>query len=160
MVQRIGDVVSTPFASKTPLEALQQQLACYQRLLKLSDLQRTHVRHNRTDDLLKVLEARSHILTEIGELEATVSPLKRDWAVHSFTMKPDVRERAAAMLAEAKGLLLQITQADMDDVLVLQQRKLTVGKQITQNSTAKRVNTRYAGNAYASAAGSKLNVKQ
>ena len=144
----------------SPLEALEKQLACYQKLLRLSDLQRGHVQQGQTDELLTVLEARSSILTEIGQLETTVSPLKKDWATQSLAMTPDVREKAKSMLADARSLLLQITQADMDDVLVLQQRKLAIGKQIQQNTTAKRVNTRYAGNAYsAGAQGSKLNVK-
>jgi hypothetical protein len=145
---------------QTPLEALAQQLTCYQRLLKLSDLQRMHVQQNRTDELLTVLEARSQILTQIGHLETIVSPLKKDWAGQSLLMTPDVRENAKTMLAEARTLLLKITQADMDDVLVLQQRKLAIGKQIQQTGVAKRVNTRYAGNAYGQMSnGSKLNLK-
>ena len=75
----------------SPLEALEKQLACYQKLLKLSELQRGHVQQGQTDELLAVLEARSGILTEIGQLETTVAPLKKDWATQSLAMAPDVR---------------------------------------------------------------------
>ena len=155
-------MTQSPFAAfaHSPIEALREQLACYHKLLRLSDLQRGHVQQNRTDELLKVLEARSQILTQIGQLETAVGPLKREWATLSLAMTPDVRDNAAAMLAEAKTLLLQITQADMDDVLVLQQRKLSIGKQIQQTGVAKRVNTRYVGTPYGGqSAGSNLNVK-
>jgi hypothetical protein len=64
------------------------------------------------------------------------------------------------MLAETKSLLMQITQADQDDVLLLQQRKLNVGKQIAATSQAKVVNHRYAASAYGANSGSRLNVKQ
>ena len=140
--------------------ALEQQLACYRRLAKLSELQRNYVRENQTDELLVVLQTRSELLTEIARLEAEVAPMKRAWAETSTALAPAIRDSAAAMLAETRQLLQQITQADQDDVLLLQQRKLNVGKQIQQHQTAKRVNTRYAASAYAGNNGSKLNIKQ
>ena len=47
-----------------------------------------------------------------------------------------------------RQLLEQITAADKDDVLVLQQRKLNLGRQINQATAAKRVNRNYAAAAY------------
>ena len=142
------------------IASLEQQLACYRRLAKLSDLQRNYVRENQTDELLAVLQTRSELLTDIARLEAEVAPLKRAWAETSGSLSPAVRESAAAMLAETRQLLQQITQADQDDVLLLQQRKLNVGKQIQQHQTAKRVNTKYAASAYAGNNGARLNIKQ
>ena len=142
------------------ITALEQQLACYRRLAKLSELQRNYVRENQTDELLAVLQARSEVLSDIARLEQDVAPLKRAWAETSSALTPAVRESAAAMLAETRQLLQQITQADQDDVLLLQQRKLNVGKQIQQHQTAKRVNTRYAASAYGNNNGSRLNIKQ
>ena len=52
------------------------------------------------------------------------------------------------MLADTRRLLEQITTADKDDVLVLQQRKLNLGRQINQASAAKQVNRNYAAAAY------------
>ena len=146
---------------KPPIvQALENQLACYRKLQKLSDLQRGYVRENQTDELLNVLTARSELLTEIARLEKEVAPLKRAWADHSAAFPPLLKETTSRMLAETRTLLQQITQADQDDVLLLQQRKMNVGKQIQQAQTAKRVNTRYATSAYAPTQGSRLNVKQ
>ncbi|HEX8325338.1 MAG TPA: hypothetical protein VF595_15660 [Tepidisphaeraceae bacterium] len=140
--------------------SLEAQVGHYRRLQKLSDMQRVYVRENQTDELLAVLQTRSELLSEIARLEQDVAPLKRSWADTSLALSPALREAAVAMLAETRTLLQQITQADQDDVLLLQQRKLNVGKQIQQHQSAKRVNTRYAANAYTSSAGSRLNVQK
>lgn len=141
--------------------SLETQLAHYRKLQKLSELQRQFVRENQTDELLQVLQSRSELLTEIARLEQDVAPLKRSWADTSLALSPSLRESATAMLAETRQLLQQITQADQDDVLLLQQRKLNVGKQIQQQQTAKRVNTRYAASSYTTAQqGSRLNIQK
>ena len=141
--------------------SLESQLACYRRLQKLSDLQRAYVRENQTDELIEVLQTRSELLTDIARLENDVAPLKRSWADTSLALSPSLRTAAAAMLAETRTLLQQITQADQDDVLLLQQRQLNVGKQIQQHRVAKQVNTRYAASSYSTqTSGSRLNVKQ
>lgn len=146
--------------SNDNIAALSQQLACYRKLARLSELQRGYVQQNQTDELIVVLQARAKVLGEIQQLETLVAPLKRNWVELSIGMAEDVRERASAMLVEAKGLLQQITQADQDDVLLLQQRKLNVGKQIQATTSARKINTRYASSAYGAASGSKLNVQQ
>ena len=52
------------------------------------------------------------------------------------------------IVGETRRLLEQITTADQNDALVLQQRKLNVGKQINQASGARQVNRNYAAAAY------------
>ena len=51
-------------------------------------------------------------------------------------------------MAEARRLLEQITTADRNDTMVLQQRKLNLGKQISAATTARQVNRTYAAAAY------------
>jgi hypothetical protein len=143
-----------------PTQSLTDQLACYRKLQKLCEKQRHYVQQNQTDELIAVLEARAVILQEIARLEHEVSPLKRDWANQSATMDDAGRASVADMLAETKALLEQITQADQDDVLLLQQRKLNVGKQIAATQSARKVNTRYAAAAYGTVSGSNLNVQK
>ena len=58
------------------------------------------------------------------------------------------RELAESLLAEIRSLLHQITSADRDDALVLQQRKLNLGKQINQAASARQLNRNYAAAAY------------
>lgn len=142
------------------LTSLTQQLTCYRQLARLCELQRQYVQQNQTDELLSVLEQRGGLLEQIAQLESQVAPLKRSWSEISATLSEPDRTVAAEMLAETKALLMQITQADQDDVLLLQQRKLNVGKQIAATSQAKVVNHRYAASAYGANSGSKLNVKQ
>jgi hypothetical protein len=142
------------------IAALTEQLACYRKLARLSALQRTYVQQNQTDELIGVLESRGILLNDIARLEQLVSPLKRHWNEQSLALNETTRTAAQQMLAEAKELLQQITQADQDDVLLLQQRKLNVGKQIQATGSARRINTRYAASAYGAASGAKLNVQQ
>ncbi|HEX8340851.1 MAG TPA: hypothetical protein VF624_08080 [Tepidisphaeraceae bacterium] len=144
----------------TPAAALTSQLALYRKLQKLCEKQRQFVQQNQIDEFVAVLAARAEILGEIARLEHEVSPLKRDWAGQAATMDDATRAGVADMLAQTRTLLEQITQADQDDVLLLQQRKLNVGKQIAATQTARKVNTRYAAAAYGNASGSKLNVQK
>jgi hypothetical protein len=140
------------------LSALVEQLACYRKLARLCELQRQYVQQNQMDEFLSVLGQRETILADITRLEELVAPLKRNWAEVSASMSDVDRASALDMLAETKALLMQITQADQDDVLLLQQRKLNVGKQIAATSTARVINNRYAASAYGSNNGSRLNV--
>jgi predicted transcriptional regulator len=144
----------------TPVEALTSQVALYRKLQKFCEKQRQFVQQNRIDEFVAILEARGEILQEIARLEHEVTPLKRDWPQQAAAMDDATRAAAADMLAETKLLLEQITQADQDDVLLLQQRKLNVGKQIAATQTARKVNTRYAAAAYGNASGSKLNLQK
>jgi hypothetical protein len=142
------------------LSPLTEQLACYRKLARLCELQRQHVQQGQTDELMAVLQERAAILSEITRLEEEVAPLKRNWTTASEQLSEEDRQAAQEMLAETKVLLMQITQADQDDVLLLQQRKLNVGKQIAATSTARVVNNRYAASAYGSNSGARLNVQK
>jgi hypothetical protein len=51
-------------------------------------------------------------------------------------------------LAETRQLLEQITAADRNDSIVLQQRKLSLGRQINKTSAARTLNRKYAAAAY------------
>lgn len=144
----------------TPIESLREQVCAYRQLARLCELQREYVQRNQTDELLGVLEQRGAILETLSQLEKSVAPLKRNWTEASASLSDVDRALAQAMLAETKLLLEQITKADQDDVLLLQQRKLNVGKQIAATSTARVVNNRYAASAYGAGSGSRLNVQQ
>ena len=60
---------------------------------------------------------------------------------------------------QTDALLEEITVADQHDALVLQQRKLNVGKQINQATAAKKVNRNYAASAYGTPQ-SRMNVQR
>ena len=130
------------------IDALEDQLGCYQRLAKLAELQHVHVQHNQTEELMTVLACRQGVLDEIARLERLVAPAKRDWTKYVTGIATDLRTRAESLLAQTRTLLEQITLADQLDALVLQQRKLSVGKQMDQASSAKHVNRAYATSAY------------
>jgi hypothetical protein len=130
------------------LDALAKQVAGYQRLAKLAELQHQHVQNGQVEGLIEVLNLRGEVLAEVGLLEATVGPAKKRWSSFVAELPADRRSSAESMLAETRRLLEQITTADKDDVLVLQQRKLNLGRQITQATTARAVNRNYAASAY------------
>jgi len=88
------------------------------------------------------------VLAEVGTLESVVGPAKKRWTAFISELPAERRSSAETMLAETRRLLEQITSADKDDVLVLQQRKLSIGRQITQAGTARAINRNYAASAY------------
>ncbi len=130
------------------LDALQQQVACYRDLAKLAEQQHEHVQMSRVEELLAVLQKRQAVLDQIAALENTVGPVKRQWTSFLTTLDGPSRAQAENDLAETRRLLEEITTADRNDALVLQQRKLGIGKQLTQAGNAKQMNRNIATSAY------------
>ena len=140
------------------IDALEEQVGCYQRLAKLARIQHEHIQQSQTDALLEVLKSRQAVLDEIGRLERTVAPIKQSWNEFAQTLAEPNRGRAEALVTEARELLREITECDRNDVLVLQQRTLNLGKQINQATAARKVKTKYATAAYGSSQ-SRMNVQ-
>jgi hypothetical protein len=130
------------------IQALEGQVSCYRRLVKLAELQHGHVQQNRTEALLAVLKSRQDLLDEIMQHERVVGVVKRGWTNFIGSIDSGERARAESLLNETRTLLEQIVNADQNDALVLQQRKLNLGRQINQASAAKQVNRNYATAAY------------
>ena len=136
--------------NKAVIEALTEQVACYRRLAKLAAVQHDHIQKGRTEELLEVLQSRQQVLDQLERHEKVIAPEKQRWTQYLAALSEPVRQKAESLMAETKILLEQITNADRNDVLVLQQRKLNIGKRISQTSTAKQVNRNYAAAAYTS----------
>lgn len=130
------------------IESLQGQVACYRRLAKLGALQHEHVQQGRTEQLMEVLVMRQSVLEELSALERVVAPAKRQWSAYVAQLPAAKKSEAEALLAETRRLLEEITAADSNDVLVLTQRKLSLGRQINQAASARQVNRNYAAAAY------------
>lgn len=130
------------------IDALNEQVICYRRLAKLAALQHEHVQQGRTEELLEVLGHRQEVLDQLAGLERVVAPAKREWSGFTASLPVAMRSDAEGLLAETRRLLEEITAADCNDVLVLQQRKLSVGRQIGQAASARHVNRNYAAAAY------------
>ena len=133
------------------LESLAEQVACYRKLTKLALIQHQHIQNARTEDLLMVLKDRQAVLDQIAAHERVIAPAKQQWGEFLAALGPEHRRKAEALLAETKTLLEQITNADRNDVMVLQQRKINLGRKIVQTSNAKTVNRNYAAAAYGAA---------
>jgi hypothetical protein len=145
VLERLTDNV---MASESVIVALEEQVGCYRRLAKLAAIQHEHVQREQTEALLDVLKSRQEVLERIGSLEALVGPAKKSWSAFVTAMTPDRRARAEELLGETRRLLEEITNSDKNDVLVLQQRKLNLGRQIGQATAARQVNRSYAAAAY------------
>ena len=141
------------------IDALGEQVTCYQRLAKLAEIQHEHVEQSRTEQLLEVLERRQEVLTEVGKLEQTIATAKRRWGEYLRGLDAGRRTMAEKLLAETRRLLEEITAADRNDALILQQRKLNLGRQINQAQTARQVNRTYAAAAYGTRP-SRMDVRQ
>ncbi len=133
------------------IDALAEQVACYRKLAKLAAAQHDHIEHSRTEELLSVLHSRQEVLDQLAGHERAIAPARQRWPEYVGTLDLESRKQAEGLLAETRSLLEQITSADRNDVLVLQQRKLNLGQQIRQTSAATQVNRNYATAAYGSA---------
>lgn len=133
------------------LVALKRQLECYQRLAKLAGAQHEHVQDSRTEDLLAVLSQRQKLLEEMSQLERIILPAKRNWRQFADTLPADQRAEAEELIGATRRLLEDIAAADRDDTLVLQQRKLNLGRGINQATAARKFNHAYAKAAYGQA---------
>lgn len=128
--------------------ALEDQVACYAQLAKLAELQHEFVQNAQTDELLAVLAQRQHVLDQVTDLERILGPAKRRWSDFVKELSPADHATADELLAETRRLLERITTSDRNDALILQQRKMNLGKQISQTSAARQVNRTYATSAY------------
>lgn len=130
------------------LNSLREQVDCYRRLAKLAQVQHGHIRQGRIEQLLDVLKSRQQVLERMTECEKIVGPAKRQWEQFLSTLDETNRATAESLLGESRSLLAQITAADQDDALVLQQRKLNLGKEIRQAASARQINRMYGAAAY------------
>jgi hypothetical protein len=142
------------------IAAIEQQLHCYQQLAKLADVQREHVQMGDAEALLAVLHRRAGVLEELSALERVVGPVKRQWATFTQSLPDDRRQHVETVMLSSRQLLEQITRSDQDDVMLLQQRKLNVGKQIGAAVVSRQVNRAYAGAAYGSRGGGRMDVSR
>ena len=126
------------------ISALREQVDCYRRLAKLADLQHVHVQQSQTEQLLEVLASRQDVLEQLQSWERTIAPQRKRWAEFLVELSGGARDIAESLLAETRRLLEEITTADRNDALVLQQQKLNLGRQIHQASAARQVNRNYA----------------
>jgi len=130
------------------LVALRKRLACYQALAKLAQTQHQHVQNCRTEDLLSVLNQRQQVLEQVAQLEETMGPAKKSWLVYLAALSPADRDQAQTLLAGTRRLLEEITTADRNDAIALQQRKTNLGSQINRAAAARQINRKYAAAAY------------
>ena len=130
------------------VDALEEQVVHYRRLAKLAQVQHGHVQQNQTDALIAVLTSRQDVLDHIARLERLIAPAKRQWTAFVAQLPADARGRAETLLAETRQLLQEITTSDQNDALVLQQRKLNLGRQLHQATAARQVNRSYGAAAY------------
>ena len=144
----------------TILDDCHAQVDWYGKLLKLAQLQHTLVEQERTDDLLVVLDRRQKIVEQLTLIESRLRPVKSEW--HAIAPTIDVASRGTieSKFAAARDLLAQITRSDQDDALLLQQRKLAVGRQLQRTTVATKVNRGYAANAYGNGVGGRMDVSK
>jgi hypothetical protein len=128
--------------------ALEQQVVCYQKLAKLAEAQHEFVQQGQTEQLLQILSRRQEVLDQVSRFERTLASAKGNWNGYISALDAAQRVRAEALLADTRRLLEQITSADRNDAMVLQQRKLQLGRQINQTASARTLNRSYAAAAY------------
>lgn len=135
-------------ATDSILAALQQQLDCYRKLARLAEAQRDHVQQGSVEALLQLLQNRQAVLDELSRLQQVLAPVRKEWSRVMAAIAPERRAQAEQLVIQSRQLLEQITRSDQDDVMLLQQRKLNLGRQIGHAAATRQVNRAYASTAY------------
>jgi hypothetical protein len=130
------------------MSSLAGQVECYRRLARLAELQHECVQTGQTQSLLEVLGRRQEELDRVAQLETATHRGSQTWKAWIASLEGEVRTRAEKMLEEMKRLLETITVADRRDSIVLQQRKLTIGREMHQAKSAAATSRKYAAAAY------------
>ena len=130
------------------LQAMRLELECYQSLAKLANTQHECIQNSLNAELLQVLAKRQQFLQEIAKLQQIVIVARRDWSGFIAGLLEHQRSEAEHLLSETRHLIEQIAASDRDDTLVMQQRKLNVGRKINQAASARKFNRAYAAAAY------------
>lgn len=146
--------------AQTILDDCHAQVDWYGKLLKLAQLQHALVEQERTDDLLVVLDRRQKIVEQLTLIEGRLRPIKSEWHAIAPTIDVESRTSIESKFAAARDLLAQITRSDQDDALLLQQRKLAVGRQLQKTTVARQVNRGYAANAYGAGVGNRMDLSK
>jgi len=134
--------------AQATLRSLAEQVECHRKLAKLSQIQHEHIQQGRVEQLLDVLKSRQVVVEQMSTAETTLAPIKKNWGVFLGQLSDADRQKAEGLVVESRQLLEQITAADRDDALVLQQRRLNLGKEIRQTSSARQVHRMYGIAAY------------
>src|SRR6476660_1436790 len=95
--------------------ALSEQVACYQKLAKLVELQHRCVQNSHTERLLEILRDRQQLIDQLAAHERTIAGAKSRWTEFTAGLSLESKARAEMLLAETRKLLEQITNADRDD---------------------------------------------
>lgn len=133
------------------IEVLNKLVELYERLLRLAAQQREFVQLDQTDELLDVLTKRAGVVEQITKLEGALRPTRMNWPEVSQSLEASVRTQAEELLSRTRTLLAEVNAADTDDALILQQRKINVGRQLAAARSGTRANAQYATGAYAGA---------
>lgn len=132
---------------ETVLGLLTEQRDLYRALRDLSDRQRTLIAGDRPELLLNILRDRQTLVAALARLNDALAPYRRNWDERYAAFPPEVRQRAAALLAEINGLLRVILKTDQEDGALLSARKQSTSDELSGLSGGQAAHAAYARSA-------------
>jgi len=102
---------------------LERQCELYRQLKRLSERQRSLIDADEAEPLLELLSERQRLVDRLTSLDARMVRARQEWARMQASVPPERRARLERLLAEARGLLGQILDADRRDSELLSARK-------------------------------------
>lgn len=110
---------------------LDQQIDLYGTLDELSKRQHGVVETDDTDALLRVLSERQQVIDRIGGLAQRLAPYRADWDRSVGQLSDDERARIRGRLDELAVIMEQIARRDELDRDVIEQRRSSVGAELS-----------------------------
>ena len=138
------------------IHALTEQVACYRRLAKLAAVQRDHIQHARTEELLEVLQSRQAVVDQLAAHEKVIAPAKLRWNEYAgmrHRRRIASANRPKLCWPRREALLEKITSAvTATTCWCLQQQeagRTSASRSLKHQATvARQINRNYAAAAY------------
>jgi len=126
-----------PESTNAILTAMGNQVASYERLAKLAELQHEHVQQSRTKELVVTFDEEQQVLDQVAELEQTIAPAKAHWKTFLSSLSREQRAVAESWLARSRALLEALTSVARTDALLIQHRERNLSRQIRRSKDAR-----------------------
>lgn len=110
-------------SSEQVLEMLRDQQRLFAKLESVAEHQRTLITRHDAVSLLSVLADRQRISAKLGELSKRFEPVRARWGAHRDRFDHAQRDEARQLLADIKGRIGRVMEADEQDVKLLSVQK-------------------------------------
>ncbi len=125
------------------IATLTAQRELYIELAALARQQSLYVASGQSEELMKVLAARSRLIDQVAPLDKQLQPYKDRWQGVLESLSGEDRQTVSMLLTQVQQLLADILEQDEHDRQSLVRQKENVAAQITHAAAGAQINRAY-----------------